>query len=71
MLVGLTVLSLTSACLTKECLGGQWQVWNDTKFNPQPAVIVSVASEDEVEAYHAELEREAGHEVKGNCSVRE
>ena len=56
--------------LPTECSKGQWQVAEGTKFHPQPAVIVSTTSEDEAEAYRAELEREAARVVKGISSVR-
>ena len=54
----------------QECPGGQWQVSDGSRHVSQPAVIIAAVSEEEVEAYRAELEREAGRVVKGTSNVR-
>ena len=53
----------------QECPGGQWQVSDGSRHVSQPAVIIAAVSEDDVEAYRAELEREAARVVKGTSSV--
>ena len=57
-------------CLPEQCPAGQWQVWAGTLLIPLPTVTALLISQEEVEAYREELEREAAREVKGNYSLR-
>ena len=68
-------------CLPQDCPAGKWEVADGTDFNPQPAVTITVVTREEigaylaemeraVEAYRAEVEREAAVVVKGRHNVR-
>ena len=57
-------------CLPQNCPVGKWQIVAVDKLIPLPAITISVASEQEVAAYRAEVEREAARVVKGCHVVR-
>ena len=57
-------------CLPQECPVAKWQVVMDGNYVYQPAVTISVLTQQEVEAYLAELEREAARLVNGSQHVR-
>ena len=57
-------------CLPEDCPAGRWYVYDGTKIDPQPAVTISVVTQKEIEAYLAELKREAARVVKGSQHVR-
>ena len=57
-------------CLPQDCPVGQWNVCIDGELVIQRSVAISLASDEEVEAYRLEREREAAHEVKGSQAVR-
>ena len=63
-------LAVPSQCHPHQCPPRQWKVWDGSKHVSQPSVSISMASEEEVEAYSAEVEDEAARVVKGICSVR-
>ena len=56
--------------MPQDCLPGQWKVYDGTTFDLQPAVTISVVTQEEVEAYLAEVKREAARVVKGTQPVR-
>ena len=57
-------------CLPQECLAGQCEVLRANGIVLQPTVTITMATEEEVEAYRADVEREAARVVKGNQAVR-
>ena len=57
--------------LPHECPKCQWQVSiGEREYHPQPAVTISAVTQQEIEAYLAEVEREATRVVKGSQPVR-
>ena len=57
-------------CLPEDCPAGQWLVVDCCKLVSQPAVNITVATQDEVGAYLVALQREAARVVKGSQHVR-
>ena len=66
----LAVCDVPVKCSIYECLKRRWHVAVDGKHVHQPAITISMASEEEVAACHAEVEREAACVAKGIYNVR-
>ena len=63
-------LAVPSHCHPHQCPARKWQIYDGKNRVSQPAVSISIASKEDVEAYLAEIEEEAARVVKGTCCVR-
>ena len=56
-------------CLPEECPKGQWKIVVNDKFVTLPAIVASVVTREEVDAYRAQMEEEAARVLKGSHNV--
>ena len=62
--------TVPAKCSPQDCPVGKWSAYDASNWGPQPAVTVTVVTQQEVDAYRAEVEREAARVVKGSHYVR-
>ena len=62
--------AVPAKCLPEDCPKGHWIVWEVCNLVPQPAVTITVVTQEEVKAYIAEVERESTRVLKGIHHVR-
>ena len=56
-------------CLPEECPAGHWQIGVNAKMVSLPAIVITVVTLEEVEAYRAQVEEESARVVKGSQIV--
>ena len=61
--------AVPAKCLPEDCPPGQWNLYDCTKWGPQPAVTISVVTQEEVEAHLEQVEREASRVVNISHNV--
>ena len=67
---GWACCTVPAKCLPEDCPRGKWKVSDGGQLVRQPTVTASVVTQDEVEAYLADVKSEAARVVKGTQHVR-